>query len=462
MEDGLVSSTVVGVPQGGPLSPILINIFCHELTPYLATVKQHRFTMFFRVMDFVKRIGLTPMLSFGDSYSVMLGAIMRNNGSYSVAEEDWLTQLSAMLDASITHWDRRWVSSWRFEFYMPDRLYGQEGHEAHEAFLNLFEKSFHLIKEKLPDAEVGGPALPVDAEHTWRWKDWFEAISAKQISLDFVSMELWADYTLKTSGFSGQYGEWEKIESLDKLVNADAALTLQKVKTIREAMGHQGMNAKLYVSALGITKYQAMAAQIGGHCGAYLTKCVLALRKQVDGIGCWKAANCEAEYPNEYSVFGDGCGLLSRYCLKNPSWYAYSFLAQLLPYLLFQGLNFFVTTDGEENFAVLIYNCKNYSEYFRKHYLDPKSYSFQESRMYTSTSALKQTLKLSGVKPQTYLVRQYLISDHHGNIAAVLRQMGFMRQLSASEIQYYNNRRVLRSLGVLTPMKKHYCYPLAA
>ena len=29
-------------------------------------------------------------------------------------------------------------------------------------------------------------------------------------------------------------------------------------------------------------------------------------------------------------------------------------------------------------------------------------------------------------------------------------------------IAYYNNRRVQRNLGVLTPMEKHYSYPLAA
>ena len=35
-------------------------------------------------------------------------------------------------------------------------------------------------------------------------------------------------------------------------------------------------------------------------------------------------------------------------------------------------------------------------------------------------------------------------------------------QMIENYITYYNNRRVQRSLGVLTPMEKHYSYPLAA
>lgn len=84
----------------------LINLLCHELTPFLATTGQHRFTMFFRVIDFVKNIGLTPMVAFGDSYNVLFDSVMLNDGSYSVAEADWLRQLASVLDASISHWAR--------------------------------------------------------------------------------------------------------------------------------------------------------------------------------------------------------------------------------------------------------------------------------------------------------------------------------------------------------------------
>ena len=35
-------------------------------------------------------------------------------------------------------------------------------------------------------------------------------------------------------------------------------------------------------------------------------------------------------------------------------------------------------------------------------------------------------------------------------------------QMIENYIVYYNNRRVQRNLGVLTPMEKYYSYPLAA
>ena len=35
-------------------------------------------------------------------------------------------------------------------------------------------------------------------------------------------------------------------------------------------------------------------------------------------------------------------------------------------------------------------------------------------------------------------------------------------QMIENYITYYNNRRVQRNLGVLTPMEKHHSYPLAA
>lgn len=39
---------------------------------------------------------------------------------------------------------------------------------------------------------------------------------------------------------------------------------------------------------------------------------------------------------------------------------------------------------------------------------------------------------------------------------------GELVQMIEDYITYYNNRRVQRNLGVLTPMEKHYSYPLAA
>lgn len=412
------------------------NIFCHELTPYITETRQHRYTYFFRVIEFFQKCNLIPMLVFGDSYQVLTNAVMVSSGAYSVAEADWLRQLETMLDASISRWGTEWVSAWRFEFHMPERIYGTEDHGA---FLSLFDKSVQLIKKRLPSAEVGGPAIPMDGAHLARWNAWFKGIRTRNIPVDFVSMELWADYTMRASGFYGQFGTWEESRSVDSVQNADAAAALQKVRQIKDKMTQETLRAKLYISALGITKYQAAAAQIGGHCAAYLTKLLLELRKDVDGIGCWKAVNAEAEYADEYSIYGVGCGLLSRYGLKNPSWYAYEFLSELLPRLCHESLHCAVTGDGSGRYAVVLHNCKNYSDLFLRNYLAPRGEDFHDPKMYAGSAALEQKLTFPA-DASIYLVRQYLMGDHHGCIASVIRQMGEVSRLSDSEIDYISGQ----------------------
>lgn len=299
------------------------NILCHEMMPFIPTSNRHRFTNFFRLVDFFKRIGLTPMLSFGDSYAVMPDAVMVSDGAYSMSLSEWLQQLEELIAASVSRWGAAWVSAWRFEFHMPDKLYGSDDHAR---FMELFAQSHALIRKSLPHVEIGGPSLSMDKAHMTRWKAWFEGLSMEQIRPDFISMELWADYTFDVNGFYGQHNEWKEIRTMGQLLNADAALTTQKVSSLKEMMAQYGYgDTKLYISALGITKYRATSAQVGGHCAAYLIKSILELKDIVDGIGCWKALNSESEYLDEGMIISTGCGLLSRHRLKNINFYASAF-----------------------------------------------------------------------------------------------------------------------------------------
>ena len=412
----------------------LINILCHEMMPFIPSLQKHRFTNFNRLIDFFRKIGLTPMLCFGESYEVMPDAVMVSEDGYSRSLPEWLELLRELLDFSISRWGEQWVSTWRFEFCMPETLYGQENHEA---FMELFDRSAALIRQRLPGAAIGGPALSLSRENAGRWNAWFQGIGRMGLEPDFISMELWADHTYHTDKFQGQHFEWKKIHTMGELENADAALAIQKVQSVKRLMAQFGYeDKKLFVSAMGITKYEATSAQVGGHCAAYLTKCILELNELVDGIGCWKAINTEAEYLDEHMTFSTGCGLLSRYRLKNINYYAFSFLTGLLPYKLFQGLHTIVTTDQKGNYAVLIHNCKTYSEYFYRHYTDEKGLKFDDPRNYTSNVALEQTISIRNVIPQEYVIRQFLIGDHHGCIASVLLQMGRVRILDESEIEY--------------------------
>ena len=237
----------------------LSNLFQHELSPYIIATGQHRLTGYFRMIDFFQKQGLLPTLVFGNNFELLYRSVMRT-APYNVSLEDWLRQFTSFLDGSISYWGKSWVSQWRFEFFMPESLYGSRDPEC---FLELLEKSVSILKARLPDAQIGGPAMPFDAKHIARWNAWFQGIQRRGIPVDYISATLWADMELKTASFPGQFGEPLEVRSLARITNADMSLPVQKVRSLRSMMEQFGIAAKLYVSALGITPYQA--AVMRGH-----------------------------------------------------------------------------------------------------------------------------------------------------------------------------------------------------
>ena len=400
----------------------LTNAIHADLVLYLPTERRHRFTRLFQLLEFFRSIDLIPMFAFGEAYVITQGAEMLNGDGYSVAREDWLRLLDGLITAALKKWGREWVSRWRFEFHMPARLYGSEDPAA---FLGLYAESAALIRQKLPGAQVGGPALSADGTRSNRWQAFLMGVAEQKLPLDFVSMELWGDYSTESSGFAGQYGEWKETRKVSGLRCADTALAMQRVGQVKRWMLENGLaEIPLLISALGISKYQARNAQLGGHCAAYLVKCILALQNQVDGIGCWKALSNEAEYPDEYSFLSDGCGLITRNGLKTPAWYAYKLLSGLLPELIFRGLGSCVTGTKKDGMAILLYNCKNYSEKFCRLYLSPQGAEYSDPTFYQSWSAVTESILVSGIPKGTYRVSRHLVGDHYGCIATVLRQLG--------------------------------------
>ena len=98
-----------------------------------------------------------------------------------------------------------------------------------------------------------------------------------------------------------------------------------------------------------------------------------------------------------------------------------------------------VTGDGSGRYGVVLHNCKNYSDLFLRNYLTPRGEDFHDPNMYAGSAALEQKLAFPATA-STYLVRQYLMGDHHGCIAPVIQQMGEIVRLSDSEIDYISGQ----------------------
>ena len=240
------------------------NVTTATMIPFHPSTKKHLFSNFGLLIDFVRGLGLSPMLVMGNNYEVMMDTLVVDKHSYFTSIAHWQDFLKELLDFSIQRWGVEWVSTWRFEFFFPETMYEEQ---PQEEFLALFEQSLTLIHQLAPDAQVGGPALPVDSVHRPRWKTWFEGLSSRGIKPDFISMEIWADHAWKIEKFRGLYGEMQEFYSIGDMYSADAALAVQKAEEILASMAQSGDMASqaavgYYVLASAIQEIATVSAGV--------------------------------------------------------------------------------------------------------------------------------------------------------------------------------------------------------
>ncbi len=407
------------------------NLFSQNATYIQKENKRYQFIDLIAEIDFLKSIDLIPMFSFGSSYVLESNCIIQFDNGYLYDAEQWFDFLGQFMHIAAKRWEEEWLSQWRFEFCMIDPLY-----DGQYDFMDLFERSVKIIRSYLPLAQIGGPSIPYDSNAAVRMREWMKGVEVRNIQIDFVSYELWGECKLENQRSQMSDGVRTKVKRIASIVKIDAHAAIQSALFIRELMKDYNLSdKKLMVSALGTLKYHPRETQMGGSCSAYLVRAIMGLLPYVDGIGCWKALINEAEYHDENVFHSSACGLINRFGLHTQSWYAYQFLSELLSHQLFQNSSIIVTSNRKDNYAILIHNLKNYSDYFYKNsHVDPRQMG--DKRCYTNDSAFRASLRLTNVRPGKYRVCQQLVGDRYGCVAAVISRLGAFDPLRKELIPY--------------------------
>jgi xylan 1,4-beta-xylosidase len=155
----------------------------------------------------------------------------------------------------------------------------------------------------------------------------------------------------------------------------------------------------------------------------------------VDALGYWPASDISAEYSDSDAILFGGAGLISRYGICKPPFFAYQFLSRLGDILLAKGNGYIVTAKSKNEFACIIFNYKYLSDESRIRD-DFENYSRDPLGYLENNNNLAVILRLNNAQKGRYKITQYVLNTRQGSLYDIWRRLSFIKELSVSEISW--------------------------
>lgn len=342
--------------------------------------------------------------------------------------EEMLSVLDDFLIHIIERYGMREVSKWIFECWYDTYTGTFLGMSVD--FVDTFEQVRTKIKEKIPDAAVGGwGAVVMDAnnEHFLdiTLKKWHE----KNFAPDFVSLNLFPYESADPS---------EKIIRSKRLLNTADYYKIS-VDTCRKKMDENGFgHLPIYVAEwnTSISKRNFFNETCGK--AALMLQLMAEINVKVEYAGYKELSDLSGIYYDTSDYLFGGMGVFNVYGAKKPSYYALTFMNQLNSYLIYKDKYTIITTDGYDSYTIVCFNAKRLKyKYYTKSEdgipIDEIGDIFEDGKN------LEITFCLNHVKNGTYNIKEYSVRPNHGSVMNEWIRLGKNEHLDAEDYEYLKN-----------------------
>ncbi len=334
-----------------------------------------------------------------------------------------------MLDYFLRHIIRRYgedeVSSWIFELsYHPENPYYND---AEYDFFEVFSYAFKVIKEKLPQAQVGGINVMVQKDNSF-----LEALLMKctkeRCSPDFLSFMLFPYYKEVKDGIV--FYRRLNSESYAK----DTVKVIKEILQKKEA--EEGY--KIYITEWNQSLSNRSYLNDSSFRATYIAKQILEISDQVDLMCLWMASDWVSNYFDSLGISYGGSGILTKDSICKPAYYALWFMNSLGDELIKKGENYIVTKRNDR-FFIVCFNRKSYgSNYFVKH---EDEISISEVKdVFLDNGTLKMKLILRDLPADgEYMIKRFHMHDSEGGILGEWSKFQYDPQLEGEDVKYIRN-----------------------
>jgi len=176
---------------------------------------------------------------------------------------------------------------------------------------------------------------------------------------------------------------------------------------------------------------------LNDHCmkGAYILKNLCDSMQYADIIGYWIGSDLFSEYYDSYKVLNGGGGIVSKLGIPKPAYFAYLFLSYFGRYIIKQGENYIVTSNGNDNYRIACHNLKRLS-YQYGNMMENEIQLEQQDGLFEDLKSLRLNFELPVREDGIYKLQIQRVNKKHGSIQDEWIRMDAPERLSYTDAEY--------------------------
>lgn len=393
--------------------------------------KGYNFRKLDLVLDFMVENHMKPYLELGHKPTLFMYTPERSVKGQE--EERKIYQYSVfeeIMKQLCTHLVNRYgieeLESWYFAYWNDPQL---NMTEAEGKYYPYFEMIYRTLKEISPDIRVGGASLILGYE------------------LDVCSniLNLWKQRNITPDFFSVcsfQYIAVTDHETRYGRKSIDSKYMKNQIDILQNAMDESGIgNIELHVDEWNFTISNRNVLNDSCEQGAYILKNYIDMEGTVDFMAYWHALDLYSDYYDTNTILNGDSGLISRDGIRKPSFYAFSFINRLLPYVIYKDENAIVTTNKRGRYVIGYHNFKKLSS--RYVFTEEDEIKVRELDNYMEDmDPLERKFCISNVKNGSYIVKMHYVNKENGSVQDLWKQMDYTKGLAKEELEYLKNSAI--------------------
>lgn len=397
------------------------------------------------IIDFLRSISLRPLIQF--SFMPKDLAIDPNQLLFSNPvvisppkdEKKWCYLIESLTQHFIQRYGKTEVEQWLFTFWNEPLSQTPFSFADLDTVYHLYETTYRCVKHCNPNLRFGNPSALASYWPNPPLSNFMDYCKAHDCMPDFHVLHF---YPISHAGVSNferiKREEYVNLKAGDIILAQDPDLMSKFIHSYH-VFAKDYPNTPAYLTEWCSTSSHREWLNDTCFRSAYICKNILENYDELDSFGNWTLTDFIEELAVDDRLFHGGMGLFTRNGVKKPAYYAFSFLNQLKDVLLQRGEGYFVTTDKDGYYSILLYNYNHYSNLYAQGILFDTS---PESRyeVFGETHSLDIELTLDHLAEGSYQLKEQIVNRNYGSCYDEWVRMGAEPLTTPEEIDILKAR----------------------